>query len=188
MLDSDPLTVLDDKPALKFMLENTNWEGRPFGCDDCPFGKELGEADGVEPPNYSDPSEGYYNCSLTGLKKIWGEEPKCERAQWQQRAKEELLVTATPTEKKTKMARKGMRRVRSPKPTHGDLELAKEVLELCDRIQDEVDSDDGHDFAESVREKADSIRGFIESHGDATPAQRAALGNMRDGCSRWLHE
>lgn len=86
--------VFADKPALRFVLTNESYDGRPFECSECPFAKALGFDEGFEPPNPSDPGEGHYDCHLTGIPAVWGENPKCEKANWQERARQELGVEA----------------------------------------------------------------------------------------------
>ena len=56
-------------------------------------------------------------------------------------------------------------------------EIADLVLDLPERAAD---------FAESVDEKARSIKQTIESQRRVTPAQRQALENMLSGVKRWI--
>ena len=59
------------------------------GCSDCPF-SSVSDRNGDDAPNPSDPDEGYYDCELTGLVGIWGENPKCDSFDWRGRALAEL--------------------------------------------------------------------------------------------------
>jgi hypothetical protein len=67
---------------------------------------------------------------------------------------------------------------------------AAQAVEQCDRIAEKCDEVpyDAIDFADSVREKARSIRSWIESSGRVTDRQQAALDNMESGLDRWLEE
>lgn len=67
---------------------------------------------------------------------------------------------------------------------------ASQAVEQCDRIAEKCDEVpfDAIDFADSVREKARSIRGWIEANGRVTDRQQAALDNMESGLDRWLEE
>lgn len=65
---------------------------------------------------------------------------------------------------------------------------AAQAVEQCDRITEKCDEVpfDAIDFADSVREKARSIRSWIESNGRVTDRQQAALDNMEAGIDSWL--
>jgi len=62
------------------------------------------------------------------------------------------------------------------------------ALAICDHIKDMADGipPAGAEFAASVLEKSESIRGFIEKHGEATIDQVAALKNMELGLEKWV--
>ena len=62
-----------------------------------------------------------------------------------------------------------------------------EAIELCDEILSELDElpDRAGDFADSVREKVESIQAFAEERGYITEAQADALLNMQRGVQRW---
>lgn len=67
-------------------------------------------------------------------------------------------------------------------------EMAKEALDQCDHILelcDEVPTK-GEDFAESVREKVESIAEWIRENEHVTDAQKESLDNMERGVSRWI--
>lgn len=57
-----------------------------YGCDGCPFGATSEGTEYYAP----DPSEGYFDCSLTGKERVWGESPLCTFKQWQGEAAREL--------------------------------------------------------------------------------------------------
>ena len=67
-----------------------------------------------------------------------------------------------------------------------------DALELVDEIVSMAESGDlpsaASDFAESVKEKAQSIGETIEELGRVTDNQMTALTNMRDGLARWFRE
>lgn len=70
-----------------------------------------------------------------------------------------------------------------------DEELAREVIDRCERIEDtHHDNDAALEFAGGVRETAESMLGSIEEYGHATPNMRAALENMFNGAGGWLGE
>ena len=88
--------------ALNYLLTS---DDLPYECCDCPFGTPAANA--INEPNPSDPAEGDYDCALLGpvetacrnntrgcwtfgLTTVWGEGPKCLRADWRLRAREEL--------------------------------------------------------------------------------------------------
>lgn len=82
----------------------------PFECCNCPFGV----LDPHEPfPNYTDPGEGHFQCSLLGpeitaqrnqensesrgyeyyqLGLVWGENPLCTVDDWRNKARDELEI------------------------------------------------------------------------------------------------
>lgn len=62
------------------------------GCARCPFSEEYGEWG--ERPNAADPDEGYYNCHLLDVQKIWGENPRCTAENWRNKAATEIEVIA----------------------------------------------------------------------------------------------
>lgn len=83
----------------------------------------------------------------------------------------------------------------SPSPTPSPIKLPNiintfvgDALAHCESILEKLDDipDRGQDFAESVREKVESIQAWVEEHGDATQAQLDALQNMEDGVDRWI--
>jgi len=64
------------------------------GCNGCPFAKlSAGQS---EAEIAHDRAEAYFDCSLVGEERIWGEDPKCKIADWQRRAREELARDACP--------------------------------------------------------------------------------------------
>lgn len=69
-----------------------------------------------------------------------------------------------------------------------DASPAVAAIEQCDRIIEKCGEvpDDGEDFADSVIEKAASIRDWIHKHGRVTDRQQTALDNMESGVDRWL--
>lgn len=77
-----------DNPLLYYLdglNPHTGWENRrqdltPSECFSCPFATI---SDHWEPPNPADPGEGYYDCALLGLHRVWGEQPKCSDDHWQ---------------------------------------------------------------------------------------------------------
>jgi hypothetical protein len=64
----------------------------------------------------------------------------------------------------------------------------EEALELCDDILIDLDElpDAADEFAESVREKVESMSEWIQEHDKVTPKMVKALKNMKDGVARWL--
>lgn len=62
-----------------------------------------------------------------------------------------------------------------------ELEQCDRILALCDDVPER-----GEEFAESVRGKVESIRDWIEEHGEATEAQQQALDNMEEAVGRWI--
>lgn len=75
ILNAQNLSEMPPRPASAF----------GYGCEECPFatvtpGEEV---------NWSDPSEGYYDCSLIGQSRIWGESPRCTIENWRARARDE---------------------------------------------------------------------------------------------------
>lgn len=69
--------------ALTRILDDDN-ETPPYGCSECPF---AANPDGV---NYADPDEGYYDCTLLGRDRVWGESPVCSDRDWKAKARQEL--------------------------------------------------------------------------------------------------
>ena len=70
-------------------------------------------------------------------------------------------------------------------------DLAEEVVDAANEIMDTIDNDSAYSFAESIKEKAQSIGATVvsmqEKGVDApTPAQTLALQNMLTGAERWL--
>lgn len=66
---------------------------------------------------------------------------------------------------------------------------AIDLLDELDGLLDEIeDIDAAADFHESVKEKADSMRRWIEDREYATVGQVTALENMIVGCRRWLRD
>lgn len=63
------------------------------------------------------------------------------------------------------------------------LELIADGLTLCDDMPDA-----GADFAESVRDKLESIAKWIDEHNTVTQAQARSVENMVAGLRRWFHE
>lgn len=61
------------------------------------------------------------------------------------------------------------------------LEQCQELLDMLDDLPDRA-----ADFAESVREKTQSIAEWIEENEHVTAAQCEALDNMQSGAERWL--
>lgn len=64
----------------------------------------------------------------------------------------------------------------------------KEALELAQFILDHADDlpDRAEEFAESVREKAASMKEWIQAHNRVTNMQFQALENMQAGVEKWL--
>jgi hypothetical protein len=64
----------------------------------------------------------------------------------------------------------------------------EEALALADGILGDLDSipDQGEDFRESVREKVEGMREWIEEHMQVTAKMVVALENMRAGVNRWM--
>lgn len=81
-------------PALDVLLGRTDLghlldgpHGLPYLCVDthrCPFA----EGDTESP---WDPSESYFHCALLN-EKVWGEDPQCQKPEWQERASLELSL------------------------------------------------------------------------------------------------
>jgi hypothetical protein len=82
-------------PALDVLLQRIgdgaytfDLAGTPHECGSlgwrCPF--VTGEHD----VNFSDPGEGYYDCSLLDKTEVWGENPPCQADHWRARARAEL--------------------------------------------------------------------------------------------------
>ncbi len=67
------------KALKKCLTDGSGIEVPGWGCSDCMFAKANV---GGELPNPSDPDEGWYDCSLTGEKRVWGEEPTCDGSDW----------------------------------------------------------------------------------------------------------
>lgn len=67
---------------------------------------------------------------------------------------------------------------------------AAQAVEQCDRIIEKCDEVpfDAIDFADSVRDRAKSIRSWIEDNGRVTDRQQSALDNMETGVDRWLED
>jgi hypothetical protein len=66
---------------------------------------------------------------------------------------------------------------------------AIDLLDELDGLLDDIeDIDAAADFYESVKEKADSMRMWIEDREYATIGQVTALENMIAGCRRWLRD
>ncbi len=70
-------------------------------------------------------------------------------------------------------------------------DLAQQVIDAADDIMGNIDNDDAYEFAESVKEKAQSIQTTMISMADKgisvpTPNQETALQNMLSGANRWL--
>lgn len=59
--------------------------------------------------------------------------------------------------------------------------IADEILERVPELPERA-----ADFAESVDEKAASIKQTIQNSNHVTPAQRRALENMLSGVKRWI--
>lgn len=61
--------------------------------------------------------------------------------------------------------------------------------ELCDEILADIEDipEAGADFAESVRDKVESIQATIQGNANATDRQVAALENIHAGVKKWLH-
>jgi hypothetical protein len=65
--------------------------GSPSGCHVCPFATEHDINNPYrEIPNYADPDEGWYDCSLLNKQRIWGETPECSSDNWREKAKKEI--------------------------------------------------------------------------------------------------
>jgi len=64
----------------------------------------------------------------------------------------------------------------------------EEAMELADDILSDLDDipERGEEFADSVREKVESMRIWIEENEKVTPLMIVALENMRQGVDRWL--
>ena len=67
-----------------------------------------------------------------------------------------------------------------------DIELAENIITAAGTIMQDIDNGDAYEFAESVQEKAQSMKDSIERYGHATSAMRGALENMLNGCNNWL--
>jgi hypothetical protein len=66
---------------------------------------------------------------------------------------------------------------------------AIDLLDELDGLLDDIEGiDAAADFYESVKEKADSMRRWIEDREYATVGQVTALENMIVGCRRWLRD
>lgn len=65
---------------------------------------------------------------------------------------------------------------------------AVQAIDQCDLIIEKCEHVpfDGEDFAKSIKEKAASIRKWIQENGKVTKNQQAALDNMESGVDRWL--
>jgi hypothetical protein len=63
----------------------------------------------------------------------------------------------------------------------------QDALKQCDTIIELLDDvpAEGEDFADSVREKTESIRDWIERNKEVTSKQQQALDNMQAGAERW---
>ena len=70
---------------------------------------------------------------------------------------------------------------------HDDVQRA---LDLCDAIIRDVDEmpEEAEDFAESILDKAKSMRDNIQKHDSVTEKMLSALENMRHGQERWLSQ
>lgn len=88
------MPVLNDRdhPALWLVLNQNNGtlldDGKPFTCEGCP----KGTLDDVYSEVCNDLSEAHYKCSFFPGERVWGENPKCTRKQWQEAAVAELAA------------------------------------------------------------------------------------------------
>ena len=64
----------------------------------------------------------------------------------------------------------------------------EEALELCEEIEDLLGDlpERAEDFAQSVGEKVDSMREWIEENEHVTEKMVDALENMKEGSERWM--
>lgn len=80
--------------------------------------------------------------------------------------------------------------VPAAKPPAGSINgLAREALDHCNYILDNVDEvpEKGAAFADSLRDKATSMKESITKAGTATDRQVSALENMHAGLDKWLN-
>jgi hypothetical protein len=61
------------------------------------------------------------------------------------------------------------------------LDLCDEILELIEELPDAAS-----DFGESIKDKVESMREWIEENETVTPKMYTALENMKAGCAKWL--
>lgn len=63
-----------------------------------------------------------------------------------------------------------------------------EALDFCDELLTDLDElpERAEDFRDSVREKVESIRDWVEEHETITERQAEALRNIRAGVDKWL--
>lgn len=66
------------------------------------------------------------------------------------------------------------------------LEIAEELIETLDSIEELNDGGPALVFTESVREKAEDMQQWITDNAHATEKQVTALENMLEGARRWL--
>lgn len=64
----------------------------------------------------------------------------------------------------------------------------EEAIDLCNEIMQKASEvpEEGEDFAESVAEKAESIKKWIQKHDEVTSAQASSLENMSEALDRWI--
>jgi len=64
----------------------------------------------------------------------------------------------------------------------------QEGIHIAESILEDIPSipEEGEEFAESVEEKVQSMREWMEEKEWVTPAMAAALRNMREGVDKWL--
>lgn len=69
-----------------------------------------------------------------------------------------------------------------------DLLQADKAIEQCENILELLDDlpERAEDFADSVREKVESIKGWIEENDHVTDGQINALDNMEGAVLRWI--
>ena len=74
------------------------------------------------------------------------------------------------------------------KKTTSNQEDWEDVVEFCEGILSDVDElpERAGDFAESVRDRVEGIKEFIEENRRFTQNQYDALANMHNGVHKWL--
>ena len=146
------------------------------GCNGCPFAKlSAGQS---EAEIAHDRAEAYFDCSLVGEERIWGEDPKCKIADWQRRAREELARDACPPD------HEALERLRLMPDSEIDTSDIPEQLDWSGAERGRFARYPGRGFLEELRPQ---IQRAQWEPNEISPGRWQAMRETGDGLSRYRH-